>query len=238
MNRSKGLGWFDILLSILSFYLIGALVLDTFYTLDPEVSKVIHVFDLIICAIFFAEFCYRLISAESKLEYLKWGWLDLLSSIPMVEELRGARIFRLIRLIRVIKAYRTLHKLIQHLFQNRVKGTLNAAILFATLMILFSSVSILIVENVPESNIKTAEDALWWAFVTITTVGYGDRYPVTTEGRLIAAVLMIVGVGLFGTFTAYVSSWFIGGAPAVAEMKSEEKPHEQNENSIRPIPKE
>lgn len=61
-------------------------------------------------------------------------------------------------------------------------------------------------ETAPESNIKTAEDAIWWAFVTITTVGYGDRFPVTTEGRIIAALLMTAGVGLFGTFTGFIAS--------------------------------
>ena len=63
----------------------------------------------------------------------------------------------------------------------------------------------------PNSNIKDAEDALWWSFVTITTVGYGDRFPVTTEGRLVGAVLMICGVGLFGTFTGFIASWFMEG---------------------------
>lgn len=73
-------------------------------------------------------------------------------------------------------------------------------------MVIFSAIAILQVERDPNSNIKTAEDALWWSYVT-TTVGYGDRYPVTTEGRLIASVLMTAGVGLFGTFTAYIASF-------------------------------
>ena len=64
-------------------------------------------------------------------------------------------------------------------------------------MLLFSSIAILQVETDPNSNIKTAEDAIWWSYVTITTVGYGDKYPVTTEGRIIAVILMTVGVGLF-----------------------------------------
>ena len=76
-------------------------------------------------------------------------------------------------------------------------------------MVIFSSIAILQVETDPNSNIKTAEDAIWWAYVTITTVGYGDKFPVTTEGRIIAAVLMTVGVGLFGTFTAFLASWFV-----------------------------
>jgi voltage-gated potassium channel len=76
-------------------------------------------------------------------------------------------------------------------------------------MIIFGSIAILQVEHDPNSNIKTAEDAIWWAFVTITTVGYGDKYPVTTEGRIIAGFLMITGVGLFGTFTGFIASWFL-----------------------------
>lgn len=76
-------------------------------------------------------------------------------------------------------------------------------------MVVFSSIAILQFETLPNSNIKTAGDAIWWSYVTITTVGYGDKYPVTPEGRIIAAMLMTVGVGLFGTFTAYISSWFV-----------------------------
>jgi voltage-gated potassium channel len=59
-------------------------------------------------------------------------------------------------------------------------------------------------------SIKTAEDAIWWALVTVTTVGYGDKLPVTTEGRIIAAFLMVTGVSLFGTFTGFIAAWFIG----------------------------
>jgi voltage-gated potassium channel len=77
------------------------------------------------------------------------------------------------------------------------------------MMVIFSSVAILQVEDDPTGNIKTAEDALWWSYVTITTVGYGDKYLVTSEGRLIAAFLMTAGVGLSGTFTGYVASWFV-----------------------------
>lgn len=72
-----------------------------------------------------------------------------------------------------------------------------------------ASISILQVETAPESNIRTADDALWWALSTITTVGYGDRYPVTSEGRVVAAFLMCAGVGLFGMFSGFLASWFI-----------------------------
>jgi voltage-gated potassium channel len=88
--------------------------------------------------------------------------------------------------------------------------------LVALLLIVFCSIAVLHFETDPESNIKTAEDALWWAFATITTVGYGDCYPVTWEGRLIAAILMCAGVGLFGTFSGFLAAWFIDSEPAKA----------------------
>ena len=95
--------------------------------------------------------------------------------------------------------------------------------LFAILMVIFSSIAILQVEDSPESNIKTAEDAVWFSYVTITTVGYGDKYPVTTEGRIIAAVLMTTGVGLFGIFTGFVASWFVEDKREESEKEDYEK---------------
>jgi voltage-gated potassium channel len=77
-------------------------------------------------------------------------------------------------------------------------------------LVVFCSIAVLHFETEPESNIKTAEDAIWWAFATITTVGYGDRYPVTSEGRFVATILMCAGVGLFGTFSGFLAAWFIG----------------------------
>jgi voltage-gated potassium channel len=87
------------------------------------------------------------------------------------------------------------------------------------LTIAFSAIAILHCESVPESNIKSPEDAVWWAVTTITTVGYGDRYPVTTEGRFIGALLMLVGVGLFGTLAGFIASWFL--QPSAGRQKSE-----------------
>ncbi len=81
--------------------------------------------------------------------------------------------------------------------------------------------TILHFESGPESNIRTPDDALWWAFATITTVGYGDRFPVTGEGRVVATILMAAGVGLFGTFSGFLAAWFLGsgkGDSAGAEL--------------------
>jgi len=232
-NQSQSpLGVLDIVVTVLSIYVLGALALDTFTTLDEEISKLINYFDYLICAVFFFEFWYRLFTAENKWAYLKWGWIDLLSSIPMIDAFRTARLVRIIRVIRIIKAYRSVQQLLAYLFHNRVKGMFASAMLTAVLIVIFSAIAILKVETSPESNITTAEDAIWWAFATITTVGYGDKYPVTTEGRLVAMILMTVGVGLFGTFTAYISSWFIEGNRQQHESDLQTTAQKEHSNNI------
>lgn len=202
-------GFLDIITFVLSFYVLLVLLVSTLFKLPTEVSKIFFYADNAICAVFFIDFCYRFYYAKNKLAFLRWGWVDLVSCIPTVEYLRAGRVVRVIRLIRLLRVFRSTKNFITHIFRNRAKGTFISISILALLLIIFSSIAILQVEKAPNSNIKTAEDAIWWAYVTITTVGYGDKYPVTTEGRIIAAFLMTAGVGLFGTFTAYVASWFV-----------------------------
>lgn len=208
-NHSEKIGSFQILIIFLSIYVLGALFIDTIVVLEPETSSLLTLIDNAICVIFLIDFSLRFWRAEKKLTYMKWGWIDLVSSIPTLEVLRAGRVFRLIRLIRILRAIRSTKLLISYTFKNRKQGTFSAVGIISILLIIFSSIAILNVENQPDSNIRTAEDALWWSFVTITTVGYGDKFPITTEGRLIAAMLMTAGVGLFGTFTGFVASWFM-----------------------------
>lgn len=207
--KEEKLNFLNLLIIILSFYVLGSLVVDTFFSLPPEIAKVLNYVDNFICGVFLLDFIIRYRQAENKLQFMKWGWIDLIASVPTLDFMRAGRLLRLIRLIRIIRAFRSTKHIVQHIFKNKVQGTLTSVAIIAVLMLLFSSIAILQFETDPNSNIKTAGDAIWWAYVTMTTVGYGDKYPVTTEGRIIAAILMTVGVGLFGTFTAYVSSWFV-----------------------------
>lgn len=215
-EQKQALHPINIIVFFLSVYVIVVLIIDTFFTLPIEVKRLLHDIDYVICAVFFIDFLYRLFTAPNKWHYMRWGWLDLLSSIPMNAFLVG-RMFRVFQLLRVIRAIRSLSLISHYFLHNRIRSAFTSAAIFAFLMTVFCAIGILNVEHdAVGSNIKTAEDALWWAYVTITTVGYGDKVPVTTEGRFIAAALMTVGVGLFGTFTAYVASWFV-------EQKEEEK---------------
>ncbi|MES2431693.1 MAG: potassium channel family protein [Bacteroidota bacterium] len=221
-NKIEKLSFLNILIIVLSIYVLVALMFDTFLKLPTEVSKILNIVDNLICAVFLFDFGLRFYRAENKLKFMQWGWIDLVSSIPAFDFMRVGRALRLIRLLRILRAFRSTKHLVNHIFKRRTQGALTAAAIIAVLMVIFSSIAILQVEDDPNSNIKTAGDAIWWAYVTITTVGYGDKFPVTTEGRIIAALLMTVGVGLFGTFTAYLASWFVG------ETKKEKLDEENN----------
>jgi len=201
---------FGFFILVLSVYVLTALLIDTLFVLDPQISLVLKFVDDFVCVVFLIEFVVRFFRAESKLKFMRWGWIDLISSIPTMEYLRIGRIFRLIRLLRIIRAIRSMKELVHHFRKNRVESTVVSMVIIAVLLLIFSSISILKAEDVPNGNIKTASDAVWWAFGTITTIGYGDLYPVTTSGRVVAAILIIFGVGLFGTLSGLVTSWFIG----------------------------
>lgn len=194
---------------VLSVYVVLALLFRELVPLHEDTRQLLDEIDSGICVYFLFDFFLRLYQAPSKLEFLRWGWIDLLASIPALDWFRLGQLIRVFRILRMVRAFRSMREFLAYIFRNRANGTLSVVLLSSVLLMIFGAVAILYVERVPEANIKTPSDALWWAFVTITTVGYGDKFPVTTLGRFIAAVLMIAGVGLFGTFTGYVANFFL-----------------------------
>jgi voltage-gated potassium channel len=209
-QQQERLGFLNIIILFLSIYVLVALLIDVFVTLPPEIDRILTFVDNVICVIFLIDFIIRFSRATNKWKFMVWGWIDLVSSIPGLDFLRAGRALRLIRIIRILRAFRSVRHIIEHIYRNRSQGALTTVAVLALILIIFSSISILQFEaEAPGANIITAEDALWWSYVTITTIGYGDKFPVTTEGRIVAVVLMTAGVGLFGTFTAFVSSWLL-----------------------------
>lgn len=199
----------QVVMLVMSVYIVLALLIGELVPMHPSSRKLLDQIDTGVCIYFLFDFFLRLYQAPDKLKFLRWGWIDLLASIPALNWFRLGQVVRVVRILRMVRAFRSMHDFFAYLFRNRANGTLSAVLLSSVLLMIFGAIAILSVERVPDANIKTPSDALWWAFVTITTVGYGDRYPVTTLGRFIAAILMIAGVGLFGTFTGYVANFFI-----------------------------
>ena len=205
----KEISLFNIIILILSFYIILSLFVTTFFVLSKEIVILLNYVDNFICIIFLVDFGIRFKNANNKLVFMKWGWIDLVASIPFLDIFRAGRLLRLIRLLRIFRALKSTKSIFEHINRNKKQSALTSVALLSFVVVIFSSIAILEFETEVNSNIKTAEDAIWWSYVTITTVGYGDKFPITTEGRIIGAILMTTGVGIFGTFTALVSSWFI-----------------------------
>jgi len=176
----------------------------------PESRQIIQVCDIVLSGILLLDFGFRLVSAPSRRDYLvrQYGWLDFLGSLP----LPGLRLVRILRIVRVIRLLRNtgLQRLRRSVLHNR-SGSMLLGVLFVTLMLTeVASVLVLAIEIRAEgSNIQTPSDALWWTYVTVATVGYGDRYPVTDAGRVVGVVTMTVGVVLFGALTAFLADTFI-----------------------------
>ena len=189
---------------------LAGIIVQHVFRRDPRIEAVLDLADFVICIAFAIDFAVSLWTAPNRVRYLlTWGWLDLLSSIPALDFARWGRIARIARITRVLRSIRAARMLSTAILARRRQSTLLVALLLALVLITASSTAILHYETAAGANIKTAENALWWAFATITTVGYGDLYPVTMEGRIIAAILMTAGVGLFGAFSAALAAWFL-----------------------------
>ena len=202
---TKPPGSWQALLLVLSIYVLGALLYETIFVVSPGTHELLRTIDTLICILFLTDFFIRLNRAPNKLQFMRWGWIDLLSSIPQVDFLRWGRAFRVFRIIR---AFRSTRHLIAFTWSHRGQNTFALVSTITILLIIFAAIAVLNLETGEDSNIQSPLDALWWSIVTVTTVGYGDRFPVTPEGRIVAMILMVAGVGLFGTFTGFVASLF------------------------------
>ena len=202
---------YHLLMLALSLFAIIALGVEVAMRLNPEVRAVLEYADYAVCMLFACDFAVSLWRAPNRRRYFfVWGWLDLLSSIPVLSVARWGRIARVARVFRVLRGVRATREITAVILKERARNTFLAAGLLALLLIVVCSIAVLHFETTREANIKTAEDAVWWSFATITTVGYGDRYPVTSEGRFVAVILMCAGVGLFGTLSGFLAAWFLG----------------------------
>ena len=148
---------------------------------------------------FAIDFLYGIISAKDKKHYLLKHPLDLAAVVlPFLRPLRLLRVISFGSLV------------IQKVAIGR-QFAITLKVFIASLFVAYiSAVQITITErDVDGSNIKNFGDGLWWAITTVTTVGYGDRFPTTAEGRFLAVGLMIMGISLMGVITASVASWFV-----------------------------
>ena len=176
-------------------------------------DEAIYALEWLITGLFIAEFSSRLWAAESRRAYVRGHWIDLVSCIPPV---RWARFFRLFRLLRLARTFAGIGRAMTHVERLGNHHGLMWLIIAWIAVMLLCAVGLFVVENGVNDAVESPLDALWWGLTTMTTVGYGDVFPTTGEGRVVAAVLMILGIGLYSIITATVTSFLIAGDRAGA----------------------
>ena len=224
-RRSNAYHIFILVLTIYSLVIMVALLLP----LSQQTFDLLETYDTVICLIFLADFFLAMRRAPSRRHYFfaERGWLDLLGSIPSLGIFRLTGLFRLARLSRLARITRLLRgqnqrQLVSDIVRNRGQYATFVTLMLAMVVLSLSSVFVLQFEiRSPDANITTGGDALWWAVVTITTVGYGDKYPVTAGGRVIAVIVMFTGVGIIGALASILSNLLVSSP---AESVSDPEP--------------
>jgi voltage-gated potassium channel len=172
--------------------------------LDPDVLTFLNAVSWTVWGAFAIDLFIRLVLAEDRARYALSHWYDVaLVALPL---LRPFRLLRLVALVRILDRSASAN------LAGRVLVYIGGV---AALAVGLGALAVLDAEqDTPEANITNFGDALWWACTTVTTVGYGDRYPVSAEGRVVAVVLMVVGIGVVGAVTASVATWILGRVEA------------------------
>jgi voltage-gated potassium channel len=201
-------------IALLALLVVPALVLDD-RTTSPELHVLAEAVNWVVWGAFCLEFAIRW-SADRSGTFFRKAWFDLLlivvsppflvpDYLQATRSLRAIRILRLLRLIRAGMVAGIGLRLSRRLFGHR---RFHYVALVAVVIVFLGALGIFTLERGQNPAIRSFGDSLWWAVVTSTTVGYGDVSPVTTEGRLIAVVLMLTGIGVIGVFTATLASFF------------------------------
>jgi voltage-gated potassium channel len=212
---------FILVLTLFSLVVMVLLLLP----LDAESRQLLQGYDFVICMIFLGDFAYSLTGSHPRRQYFIYerGWLDLLGSIPTLGFFEFTALFRLARISRLARVTRLLRgnnrrELVRDMIVNRGQYASFITILAAGMILSTASFLVLQFESrSPDSNIKTGSDAIWWGFVTITTVGYGDRFPVTLAGRLVGLFVMLTGVGIIAALASILASLLVPPPPSDEE---------------------
>ncbi len=217
---------YDIFILVLTVMSLAIMVLMLLPLTSAELDA-LRFYDNLICFIFIGDFALNLAGSHPRSEYFlrRRGWIDILGSIPSLGFIPAfglLRLFRLFRLARISRMLRGQRKkeLISDILHNRSKYATFITLLLAMIVLVTSSLLVLEFESrAPNANITTGGEALWWSVVTITTVGYGDFYPVTLLGRIVAVFVMFAGVGIIGALASILASLLV--SPAAADEPEE-----------------
>lgn len=202
---------------VLSVYVLVVVFVDSFFISDPEIKAVLRIIDFSVCMVFLLDFFVSFYRAPNKLAYMKWGWLDLISSIPAIDPFRWARLSKIIRIIRFFRTIKSIRLLATTVLNSKTQSL--SLVVLMTTFIAFTICTGLILEfeRGTGSSIQTANDAFWWAFLNLMNAKTSIDQAQSTAGAITTIVLNKVGLLIFAYFNAMIVAWLINKRQLVAD---------------------
>jgi len=184
----------EIPLMLLSLIMIPLLVGPFLWDMTEKEENLFFILDVLIWLIFAIDMFAKLAISTSKVSYLKSHWLEVVAVV--IPWFRPLRIVRLIAF--ALKSYKGITR----------AGKPDFLLVYAVGLVMISATLVTTLEQGRSTPLESFSESLWWSLVTITTVGYGDMVPTSQAGRIVAVILMLGGIGIFGAITANLASWF------------------------------
>lgn len=213
--------YYEIFIAVLSLISCLIILIQLTVGIPDNVSYMLDISDNIIWFIFVLDYIVRLILSENKLRFVENNKIDLISIIPFNSIFQSLRIFRFARLLKLSRLSKLVRfAVLVYKFKNKIDKFLKTnnfqyALVITIIIVFLGAYGISVTEN------KTFDDSLWWSFVTATTVGYGDISPETNIGRIIASILMLVGIGFVGMLTGTIATYFLTDTKKQKSYKNE-----------------
>ncbi len=214
LNNSKRSKFFALFIQLLILISIIIFSIETIPDLNPHTRKVLHYIDLFIVVIFTIEYILRIYLAKYKLRFVfsLLGLIDLLAILPFyisigvdLRALRALRFLSIFRIFKLIRYNRAIHHFVRAI--RSAKEEILLFIFVTLILIFFSAVGIYYFEHEAQPEyFSSVFESLWWAVITLTTVGYGDVYPITVGGRVFTFFILMIGLGIIAIPTAIISS--------------------------------
>lgn len=191
--------------TVLSFSWLVVLAIPLAFALPGLVRHLFTAADVVIWLVFVSEYATKLFVSPRRTTFVRTHLLNLLViALPILRPFGFVAVLSLVRIGAIlIYSLTRAHKVFSH------RGLHFVLLSSGGILLIGAALELALEKHAPGSNIHNYGSALWWAVVTVTTVGYGDKYPVTTGGRAVAVVLMLVGISLIGVVTATVASYFV-----------------------------
>jgi voltage-gated potassium channel len=198
--------YYDQCTALLAIGIVIALILEMTSSMDEFELSMTRSFDLFVWTIFVVDYAVRLIISKDRIAFVRHNIIDLIAILPFNMMFQGLRAVRLMRLIYMFRSFAYLNRAYKRIGRVLKTNDFDHVLWFTFCVIFLGAISISYIDDMEIG------DALWWSFVTTTTVGYGDIAPTSVGGRIIAVCLMLIGIGFLSTLTSTIATFFIKDA--------------------------